>query len=102
MKTYKLKLTSAMVIAGGVVRAGASVDVDEVTAKDFLRRGKAELVSKPAASHQEEHQGDQDNEVDLSRMNKAQLVEVAAGLGIEGADDLTKAEIIAAIEAAGE
>jgi len=95
MKTYELKLTSAMVIEGGVVRAGTRVRLDEATAKDFLRRGKAELVSAPADD------GD-DQGVDLSRMNKSQLLEVAEQMGVEASDDMTKAQIIEAISGAAD
>lgn len=97
MKTYELKLTRAMVIQGGVVRAGTKVSLDEPTAKDFLRRGKAELISAPANDDRD----DCDQGVDLSRLNKTQLVDLAGQLGIEGAGDLTKAQLVAAIEAAG-
>lgn len=95
MKTYTLKLTSAMVIAGGVVRAGTTVELDQATAKDFLRRGKAELISAPAEAEQP---AQDDAEVDLSKLNKAQLVEVAEQLNIEGAAGMTKAELLEAIE----
>ncbi|AWM87369.1 Rho termination factor N-terminal domain-containing protein [Microvirga sp. 17 mud 1-3] len=94
MKTYELKLTRAMVIEGGVVRAGTRVMLDEAVAKDFLRRGKAELVSAPADD------GD-GGQVDLGKLNKAQLLEVAEQLGIQDAADMTKAQLVEAIEAAG-
>lgn len=92
MKKYELKLTSAMVIAGSVVRAGTRVMLDEPTAKDFLRRGKAELVATPVA---EDHAGDF---VDIRRMNKTELLEYAGTLGVKVNEELTKAQIIAAIE----
>lgn len=99
MKKYEIKLTSALVIDGRVVRAGTKIAADEATAKDFLRRGKAELVSAPEAPEV----GDDDVEqVDLSNLNKDQLVDVAEQLGVEGVGKMTKAEIIAAIEAANE
>lgn len=99
MSKYELKLTRAMVIEGAVIRAGTRVRLDEATAKDFLRRGKAELVSAPADDNSDTGS---DQGVDLSRMNKAQLVQVAEGVGIEGAENMTKAEIIAAIESAAQ
>lgn len=99
MSKYELKLTRAMVIEGAVIRAGTKVHLDKNTAKDFLRRGKAELVSEPAGDT-DHNGGDQD--VDLSRMNKGQLVQVAEGVGVEGAENMTKAEIIAAIESAAQ
>lgn len=92
MKKYELKLTSAMVIDAKVVRAGTRVMLDESTAKDFLRRGKAELVATPVA---EDPTGES---VDIRRMNKKELLEHADKLGVEVNEELTKAQIIAAIE----
>lgn len=92
MKKYELRLSSAMVIAGSVVRAGTCVMLDEPTAKDFLRRGKAELVATPVDEH---HPGDS---TDIRRMNKAELLEHAGTLGVKVNEELTKAQIIAAIE----
>lgn len=97
MKTYELKLTSALVIAGQVVRAGTKVEVDEATAKDFLRRGKAELLGAPVAADEDPADSDQ---VDLAKMSKAELVEIATAMNIEGADKLNKAELVEAIQAA--
>lgn len=101
MKTYELKLTRAMVIDGGVVRAGTKVTLDKATATDFLRRGKAELISAPA---EDTDQGDHaDQGADISKLNKQQLVELAQQLGLASVSgDMTKAEIVAAIEAAGQ
>lgn len=93
-KTYEIKLTAAVVIGGEIARAKSSVIVDEATAKDLLRRGKGTLV----AGHDD--QADADSDVDLASLNKAQLVDVAEQLGIEGAANMTKAGIIEAIEAA--
>lgn len=94
MKTYKLKLTSALVIEGQVVRAGTTVEVAENYAKDFLRRGKAELVG----SHGDQDAGD---EPDLHRMKKDELLDIAQQMGlISVSDAMTKAEILDAIEAA--
>ncbi len=43
MNTLILKLTSAIVIAGEVLRAGSLVEVTRSEARDLLARGKAEL-----------------------------------------------------------
>jgi len=102
MNTYELKLTSAMVIEGGVVRAGTRVRLDEATAKDFLRRGKAELVSEPAKPTEQHQDDDQEQDINLDRLNKAQLLEVADQMGVEASDDMTKAQIIEAINGAAE
>lgn len=59
MKTYTLKMTSAVVISGNIVRAGSTVEVDEATAKDFLRRGKAEL---PGDARGNDQDGNQDRD----------------------------------------
>lgn len=98
MSKYELKLTSAMVINANVVRAGAVVFLDETTAKDFLRRGKAELVAVPVA---QAPTADADA-VDVRRMNKAELIEHANANGVDVSDDLTKAQIIEAIEGSRE
>lgn len=99
MQTYRLKLTRAMVVEGNVVRAGTEVTLDEATAKDFLRRGKAELVA--VIDQTEAADADQADETpDLSRLNKSQLLELAGQLGVEADDSMTKAQIIAAIEGA--
>lgn len=95
MRTFKLKLSSAMVINGGVVRAGTTVELDEPTAKDFLRRGKAELISAPEP---EVVKASEAEEIDLSKMTKPQLAAVAEQLGIEGVDGMTKADLVKAIE----
>lgn len=97
MKKYELQLTSAMVINATVVRAGSRVRLDESTAKDFLRRGKAELVALPV----EDAPTVNADVVDLRRMNKNDLLAHAATLGITVSDELTKAQIIDAIEGNG-
>lgn len=92
MKTYKLKLTSALVIDGQVVRAGTTVEVGEAYAKDFLRRGKAELLGGQEAE-------DEDDAPDLSKMKKDELLDIAQQMGLVSVSDaMTKAEILAAIE----
>lgn len=45
-KTYLLKLTAAVALAGVIHRAGAEVSVDEATAKNLLHRGKAVLADE--------------------------------------------------------
>lgn len=91
-KSFVLKLSSAIALDGDVVRAGSLVEVDEPTAKNLLHRGKATLATA-------EDGADDEDGVDLSKLNKAQLLEHAAANGVEADDSLTKAQIIAAIEA---
>lgn len=91
MKTVTLKLASAIAIDGEVVKRGSLVEVDEALAINLLNRGKAELAT--------DEDGVDEDEADLSRMNKAQLLDQAAGEGVEADDGMTKADIIAAIEA---
>lgn len=45
MKTYVLKLTSAIAIDGAIVRAGGLVELTEAEAKNLLARGKALLAT---------------------------------------------------------
>ena len=43
-----------------------------------------------------------DDDVEITKMNKDQLIAIAEQMEIEGADKMTKAQLIEAIEAAGE
>lgn len=98
MKSIILKVVSAIVVDGIVARAGQLIEVSEAEARNLLHRGKCELAAAdddaPAGG------GDDDALVNLSKLNKAQLLEMAAELALEVSDKNTKAEIIAAIEAA--
>ena len=93
MKTYKLKLTSAIVIAGSIARAGTEVEIDEPTAKDLLHRGRAELVFAQVPPPSEA--------LDLTKANKKTLLQIAGNLGLEIPEKATNAQLIALIEAAG-
>ncbi|MTH78746.1 hypothetical protein [Paracoccus aestuariivivens] len=44
-KTYKLKLTSAVVVNGAPARAGSVVEVDDRMARRLLDAGKADLAT---------------------------------------------------------
>lgn len=90
-KTYVLMLTSAIAIAGDVMKAGSLVEVSEIEAKNLMGRGKAVLHDEQLAS---------DVDTDITKMNKDQLIAVAEQLEIEGADKMTKAQLIEAIQAA--
>lgn len=86
---YTLKLTRAIAIDGVIRKAGSVVEADEGLARDLLRRGKAELAEAQAEIATTNGH--------LDRLTKDQLVEVAANLGIEGANKLTKQKLIEAI-----
>lgn len=94
-KTIFLILTSAIAIEGGICRAGELIEVDEREARNLLHRGKARLATAEDGAPVD----DEDDAPDLSRLNKAHLVELAESKGIEPGD-MTKAELVKAIEAA--
>lgn len=96
MKSYVLKLTSAIVVDGGIVKAGQLVELSEAEAKNLLARGKAVLAT---AADGYEEDDDESSGVDLSKLNKTQLQEIAKGHEIAFEDSTTKAQLIAAIEA---
>lgn len=96
MKSYVLFLTSAIVVDGGIVKAGQLVELSEPEAKNLLSRGKARLAT---ADDGYEGADDESSGVDLSKLKKAQLQEIAKGHEIEFDDKTTVAQLIAAIEA---
>lgn len=96
MKSYVLKLTSAIVVDGGIVKAGQLVELSETEAKNLLARGKAVLAT---AADGYEEDDDESSGVDLSKLNKTQLQEIAKGHEIAFEESTTKAQLIAAIEA---
>lgn len=53
MKTVILKLTSAIVVAGQVIRPGNLVEVTESEARDLLHRGKAVVATEADAGDAE-------------------------------------------------
>ncbi|BAO20606.1 hypothetical protein [Pseudomonas phage PPpW-3] len=94
-KTIFLKLTSAVAIDGAICRKGSIVEVSEAEAKNFLHRGKAVLATAEDGAPE----GD-DDQLDVSKLNKAQLLPLAEELGIEGADKMKVDDLRAAIESA--
>lgn len=98
MKSYVLKLTSAIVVDGGIVKAGALVELSEAESKNLLSRGKAVLATA-ADGYDGGDDNDEKSGVDLSRLNKTQLQEIAKGHGIAFEDSTTKAQLVVAIEA---
>ncbi|WP_298938131.1 Rho termination factor N-terminal domain-containing protein [uncultured Ruegeria sp.] len=89
-KQIKIKITSAVSIGGKIITPGKTLDLDEPLAKNLLQRGKAELSTVNVDDKQ------------LGKMTVAELKAEAKELGIEGADDMNKAKLIAAIEEAGD
>lgn len=93
MKSVLIKLTSAIAIAGAIAKAGEVVEVTELEAKNLLARGKGVLHGEQPA-----HEAD----LDIEKMTKDQLLEIADQMEIEGAAKMNKAQLIEAIQAADE
>lgn len=93
MKSVLIKLTSAIAIAGAIAKAGEVVEVTELEAKNLLARGKGKLNDEQPADA---------DDLDIEKMTKDQLVDLADQMEIEGAAKMTKAQLIEAITAAGE
>lgn len=93
MKSVLIKLTSAIAISGAIAKAGEVVEVTELEAKNLLARGKGKLNDEQPAD---------DDDLDIEKMTKDQLIDMADQLEIEGAAKMTKAQLIEAITAAGE
>ncbi|QMP19169.1 hypothetical protein [Pseudomonas phage Persinger] len=92
-----LVLTSAIAIDGGICRANSLVEVSEREAENLLARGKARLATAEDGAPVAE--SDDEDTTDLSKLNKAQLLDLAEKLSIEGAAGMNKAELVEAIEA---
>lgn len=89
-KALTLKCTSSFVAGGKIITPGGIVPgVPEQEAKGLIRRGKAVQIDcdDPADS-------------DLSERSVAELKTLAAEYGIESADSMKKAHLVAAIEKA--
>lgn len=85
MKTKVIKLTAAVVLNGGIQKRGATVEVESVLADNLIYRGRAELVGSDEAEGTEV--------VNIGKMRKPELVQLATEYGIENADDLTVDEL---------
>lgn len=99
MKSYVLKLTGAVAIDGQISRAGSLVEVSEPEAKNLLARGKGVLATAEDGVEQPETPP-ADEEIELARLSKIELLGLAKQKGVDVADGMTKAQIIEAIEAA--
>ncbi|MCX5466253.1 hypothetical protein [Acinetobacter nematophilus] len=94
MNKVLIKLTAAVVIEGVIRRAGEEIEINEQLAKELLYRGRGTLV---------ESNNDHEDEIDLSKMTKAQLIEFAKSeYDVELENSLTKEQIIEAIQSAAE
>lgn len=93
MKSVLIKLTSAIAISGAIAKAGEVVEVTELEAKNLLARGKGKLNAEQPADA---------DDLDIEKMTKDQLIDLADQMEIEGAAKMTKAQLIEAITAAGE
>lgn len=92
--TVVIALTSAVAIDGEIRVAGTEVEVDQDLAKDLLARGRGVLVEEADFTQAA------DDEIDLAKMTKAQLVEFALHeYEIELDASLTKDALIEAIQA---
>ena len=93
--TVVIALTSAVAIDGEIRVAGAEVEVDQDLSKDLLARGRVVLVEEADFTQAA------DDEIDLAKMTKAQLVEFALHeYEIELDASLNKDALIEAIQAA--
>lgn len=65
-KLVLIALTTAVVFDGVIRKAGEQIEVEEQMAKELLYHGRGTLVDS-----------DEDEEVELAKMTKAQLIEFA-------------------------
>ena len=86
-KTYNIRLTAAIVRDGHVVKAGTIIGCGAQQAKNLMDRGKGRLA--------DEQPGDED---DLSNYKVPELKEMAAEAGIQGCEQMKKADLIKALE----
>lgn len=89
-KEVALKITSAIVLDGEIVRPGTVVSISDRAARNLLNRGKAELSVGD----------DEDTAPDLGAMTVKELREFAGEKNIELPENAKKAELIDLITAA--
>lgn len=94
--TVAIALTTAIALDGEIFKAGEQVEVSEDLAKDLLYRGRGTLIE---ADPEDGHEDDDEQNVDLSKLNKAQLVEFAKHEYDQDLDSaLTKEQMIEKIQ----
>lgn len=86
MKTIKLKLSSAVVINGGIYRAGREVEVSEDVAKNLLHRGRAVLAGDDVDLNEE-------NEKEVREVEKAGKTENTGSATGNGAENTSAAVV---------
>ena len=89
---YVVALTAATVIEGVIRKRGEEVELTKAEAENLLYRGRAEIIGSDEAS--------EDQVIDLGKMKKPELVELATEYGIENADALTVDQLREEIKAA--
>lgn len=88
---YAVKLTAATMIEGELRKRGETVELTKAEAENLLYRGRAEIIETG-----------EDEELNLSKMKKPELVKLATEYGIENPDLLTVDELRDAIIKAAE
>ena len=83
-KTISIKITAAVVIGGEIRVANTVLPVEEVLARNLLRRGRAVLAPGSGGT-------------DLSKLTVVALKSQAVALDIEGSANMGKPALIAAI-----
>lgn len=80
-ETVFLVLTSAVVLAGEIRRAGSVVEVDNHLAADLLRRGRARVATEsdaiPVVEQEQEPEQEQAADADQGETDPEQTVEQA-------------------------
>lgn len=87
----KLIITSAIAIGGQIKTPGTEVTVDEDLAKNLMHRGRAELATDGGQAKADKP---------LAEQTVPQLKALAATFDIEGAANMNKADLVAAIDEA--
>lgn len=98
VSTVLIALTSAVAIDGEICVAGSQVEVDHDLAKDLLNRGRGTLVEVS----EEQAVNIEAEEIDLTKLKKPQLVELATEYGIEDPESFTIAQLIEKITEAND
>lgn len=89
--TYLVVLTAAVVIDGEVRKRGEEVELSKSEAENLLYRGRATLV-----------EAEETESVDIGKMKKPELVELAIEYGIDNPDSLTVDQLRQEIKEAAE
>lgn len=102
MKTYPLKITSAVVIDGTIRKAGAIVYLGEDDAKRLLNRGKVVVATADDVAEVTGHiagvVGADGTITNLADMPEGELQQLATDMGVD-AEGKTAAELAEAIQA---